>query len=301
MVIATSGCVSRSILVCVGATKVGYYPENVGSSDYSMPPSYGEVRTWAEAVADGYDSRHTMNRHALYVGALTAVAAVGAIAGLSVFAPGSSALVGVPIGTAFLSGVFSVYHNEQKALIYDQGARAIKDVIALSDYRTKASEVGGTGSDGQCAGAIEAVCLREDVNRIMREVSARITLTDPTNVPAALKGVADKAVAASANVVKLTGEYEAARKTAASANTADKPAADAAAKQAADALDKARSDQATANAEVVAGLAQTLNPTDIVPATYCCVPPGYHGPVTQVTTTTSTTVTTLPPLRPASP
>lgn len=116
------------------ATKLGYIPEDVKSSN-NTTPTYTEVKEWAYEAADGYDSRATINRYAIYGGALIGAAAAGAIAGLAAFDSGSSALIGIPIGAAFLGSVAAVYSNEVKARIYRLGAQYIKDLITLSDKR----------------------------------------------------------------------------------------------------------------------------------------------------------------------
>ena len=126
--VTTSGCAT--------ATKLGYVPEFLTPSDTTTYiPTYIEVKKWAYEVADGYDSRAIINRRAGYAGAILAAAAVGAIAGLAAFDPGSSALTGIPIGTTFLAGIAYIFSSEEKARIYDHGSRYIKDLITLSDER----------------------------------------------------------------------------------------------------------------------------------------------------------------------
>lgn len=50
--------------------------------------------------------------------ALLGAVAAGAIAGLAAFDSGSSALIGIPIGTSFLASVAAVYSSEEKSRIY---------------------------------------------------------------------------------------------------------------------------------------------------------------------------------------
>lgn len=116
----------------------GYFPESV-SADHSRPACYGEVRAWAVTVADGYDSRHTLNRYALYGGGITAGAGAGAMAGLAAFSAGHPALIGIPIGATFLATMLGLYQNDKKSLIYDAGSRAIEELIVASDCRMKAA------------------------------------------------------------------------------------------------------------------------------------------------------------------
>ena len=238
--ILTSGC----------CPKLGYFPEQVRTSDEGRPPTYREVRTWALDVADGYDTRHTTNRYSLYIGALTAAAGVGAMAGLAAFAPGSSAIIGIPIGTTFLSGAMAIFNNEPKAVIYDRGARAIGDLVTLSDCRYQARQIGEimTAScappdctDGgaspkvctanECYEMEEAVCLHRDVQSVMRRVSEFITFLDPKNVADTLKAVAVSAETANAEAAQAASRADGLKKLVASTEKQQK---DAAAKAAAD-------------------------------------------------------------------
>jgi hypothetical protein len=128
------------------ATKFGYIPEDVTPSDKNARPKCSDVKEWAYAVADGYDTRATMNKYAIYGGALIGAAAASAIAGLAAFDSGSSALVGIPIGATFLASVAVVYSNEEKARIYRLRSQYIKDFITLSDKRFYQCTSGGTAS-----------------------------------------------------------------------------------------------------------------------------------------------------------
>jgi hypothetical protein len=125
-----------SITVTPGCSTLGYIPEDVKpSGKTTTAPTYREVKKWAYDVADGYDTRATLNRYAIYGGALIGAAAAGAITGLAAFDSDSSALVGIPIGATFLGSVAAIYSNEEKARIYQLGAEYIKDLITLSDQR----------------------------------------------------------------------------------------------------------------------------------------------------------------------
>ena len=127
LALLTSGCV----------TTLGYVPEAVKPEEdkETLRASYKEVRKWASDVADGYDSRNTMNRHAIYAGATLAAASVSAIAGLAAFGSNSSALIGIPIGTGFLGALAAIYQSDEKAAIYREGAQYVKDLIVLSEER----------------------------------------------------------------------------------------------------------------------------------------------------------------------
>lgn len=121
-----SGCV----------TTLGYVPEYIKPSDQqTLMPTYTEVKKWATDVVDGYDSRATMNRQALYLGSLVAAAGISALAGLAAFHSHSSAVIGIPIGAGFLGGVAAVYQSDEKAEIYARGSRYIKSLIVLSEER----------------------------------------------------------------------------------------------------------------------------------------------------------------------
>jgi len=127
LALMTSGCV----------TTLGYVPEGVKPKEdkETLRASYKEVRKWASDVADGYDSRNTMNRHAIYAGATLAAASVSAIAGLAAFGSNSSALIGIPIGASFLGALAAIYQSDEKAAIYREGAQYVKDLIVLSEER----------------------------------------------------------------------------------------------------------------------------------------------------------------------
>jgi hypothetical protein len=235
------------ILATIGSgccTKLGYFPEQVKDTNSGRPPTYPQVRTWALQVADGYDTRHTTNRYSLYAGALTAAAGAGAMAGLAAFAPGAGAIIGIPIGTTFLSGVLAIFNNEPKAVIYDRGARAVSDLVTLSDCRMQARQTGEiltsgcappdctTGGAGPavcqqngCYDAEEAVCLHRDVQTVMRRVSEYITFLDPKNVTDTLKAVAASAEAAKAEAAHASSRAEALKKTVADVDKQQKNAA----------------------------------------------------------------------------
>ena len=223
--LCTSGI---ALLASACSTTLGYVPEMVEPDGSTVPPTYGEVRKWADEVADGYDSRNTLNRYAIYGGALTAAAGVGAMAGLAAFAPGSSALIGIPIGTTFLSGTMAIYNSEPKAIIYDYGSRAVKDLVALNDCRCGAAcRTANSDQPDTDAQAHAAICLRRDVDRVMRNVSKLISYMDPKNVTDTLKAVATSEAAlkaksdeAEANLKKLTEELATAETNLSAAKTA---------------------------------------------------------------------------------
>lgn len=187
--LTASGCV----------TTFGYVPENLKvrqmQDGTTVTPSYGEVKRWAYDVADGYDSRSTMNRRAIYFGALFGAAAIGALAGLAVFDAGSPAITGIPIGTAFLSGVAAIYNSEEKAVIYDLASKYVKDLVLLSDERI--------GTAKARPDAAEAICLRRDVNGVMRKVAEHLALLDPKNIVQRLKAVGSASTGPEAQAAAL--------------------------------------------------------------------------------------------------
>lgn len=170
-------------------TTLGYVPDTIKPRQISgasgslvaktvsgtWTPSLKEVKAWAYDVADGYGSRASANRNALYVGYFIAAAAAGAISGLAAYDSTNSAITGIPIGTGFLGAVAAYYHNDLKAGIYDLGNARVRDFIILSDR---------SGDDPDMA-----VCLRLDVSAVMDKVSAHIRLLDPTQLNAALRAV----------------------------------------------------------------------------------------------------------------
>jgi hypothetical protein len=177
--------VIASLMLGGCSTHLGYVPHDVYAPSFrpnvdAARPRYQEVKNWAFNVADGYDSRAIFNRQAVYGGALIATAATSALVGLAAFDPGSSAIIGLPIGTTFLSGVMVLYNNEQKAVIYGSASQTIRDLLIRSDCRMV------TGRTEE----VEAVCLHAEVSVVMRKVNNHITLLDPKNVADRLKGVA---------------------------------------------------------------------------------------------------------------
>lgn len=127
--VGSSGCV----------TTLGYVPEQIKlrnmKDQKTFTPEYSEVKTWAYDVLDGYDSRATANRYALYGGALLGAVAVGAVAGLTAFDSGSSVIKGFAIGGPVLGSIFAIYSSEEKARLYRLASSSIKELITLSDKR----------------------------------------------------------------------------------------------------------------------------------------------------------------------
>lgn len=162
-------------------TTLGYVPEHIKPANKdTYTPTYSEVKKWAYDVVDGYDSRATKNRYAIYGAATLAAAAVSAIAGLAAFDSSSSALIGIPIGTGFFASVATIYSSEEKAQIYGHARDYIKDLITASDERIRTKR-----SDPDR----EAICLRNDINDVMRKVGAHITFLDPKNVGERLRAI----------------------------------------------------------------------------------------------------------------
>lgn len=152
--VTTSGCATL--------TKLGYVPDLKPSNTTTYIPTYTEVKGWAYAVADGYDSRAIINRRSGYAGAILAAAAVGAIAGLGAFDPGSSALTGIPIGTTFLATAAVYFSSEEKARIYDLGNQSIKDLITLSDERLAKRLVAAHRTEAALKEALNALTKAEE-------------------------------------------------------------------------------------------------------------------------------------------
>ncbi len=167
------------LLAAVGqagcVTTFGYVPEGVKTKNMSAGagegPTYAEVVIWAEDVADGYDSRSTMNRNALFSGAFLGVAGASTLSALALFSSGNPAIAGLPIGTAFVAGIMGFYNNSVRADLYDQASKYVRRLIVMS----RASR--------------SSICLEWDVQDVIRKVSRHITLMDPANVVAALRAV----------------------------------------------------------------------------------------------------------------
>ena len=278
-------------------TKFGYFPEQV-QAPLGKSPRYSEVRTWALRVADGYDTRHTLNRYALYGGGITALAGAGALAGLAAFSPGSAAIVGIPIGTAFLSGTMALYNNDGKALIYDRGARAIKDLVAMSDCRLWDARCSTSPwNPEELASAYEANCLFHDVDRVMRDVSELNMLLDPKNAAELLKKVGSSAEAqraaqaakddAKAAQKDLEAKLDKA-KTADEKNALKKQLGDATAR--ADALEKESDDKTDALLESIHAV--TRDPAELLTVRSACPIPQQCDRLTEHIVTRSVSPTT---------
>lgn len=203
--IAASGCV----------TTLGYVPEHLKPSDTtSYVPTYPEVKKWAYDVVDGYDSRATMNRQAVYVAALFGAAAAGAIAGLAAFAADRSALIGIPIGTSFLAGVAAIYSSEDKSRIYSLASRFVKELITVSDERLRRREIATQQIDEALSQALEAATVaRQHLTQAMEaekvqkeEAKAARQKADAEADPIRKKQFAESAQALEALVAKATGE-----------------------------------------------------------------------------------------------
>jgi hypothetical protein len=182
---ATSGCV----------TTLGYVPEMVKARQIAPNPTpykatYPQVKEWALSVADGLDSRSTMARQSLSFGALLAGAAAATVTALGAFSAGSPAIVGIPIGTAFLSTGATIYNSEPKAVIYRYASDTVKELVRKSDERIdnpkKEADKKKTADQRR---EDEALCLQGNVYAVMRRVGHHIALLDPKNVSDRLKAV----------------------------------------------------------------------------------------------------------------
>ena len=162
--VGSSGCV----------TTLGYVPEQIKlrnmKDQKTFRPEYSEVKTWAYDVLDGYDSRATANRYALYGGALLGAVAVGAVAGLTAFDSGSSVVKGFAIGGPVLGSIFAIYSSEEKARIYRLASSSIKELITLSDKRLLGC-LRSTSSSEQDADTIEKQAAR-NVDQATRNLYA---------------------------------------------------------------------------------------------------------------------------------
>jgi hypothetical protein len=190
------------VIVALGqsgcATSLGYVPEAVKIRQMTKTAAegatYNEVVTWADDVADGYDSRATMNRNALYGGALLAVAAASTLSALAIFSSGNPAIMGIPVGTLFASGTMGFYNSDQKADLYDRAGKYVRRLILQSrERRTYRLTVLNQVID--LADGDEAICLEWDVQEAIRKVSRHIVGLDPTRVVQALAAIPSVAAA----------------------------------------------------------------------------------------------------------
>lgn len=131
-----AGLLFSALLTGCALSNVGFIPDSADSSDFNEnEPTLTNVRKWAAEVADGYDSRATMNRYATYVGGSMATLSIGAITGLATFNMGHSWILGLPLIGATSGALFALYQNEEKARIYRLANLYIKDLITISNRR----------------------------------------------------------------------------------------------------------------------------------------------------------------------
>lgn len=127
-------------ILCSGcSTTLGYLPEvpkpTSTTEDDSQAPDYKTVRKWTNDLIDGYSSRAAMNRHADSAGAVVAGTGAAALVGLATFGAGSGWIKGVPIGSAFLGGLFGIYANETRGIVYGAAANYLQTLLIASDTR----------------------------------------------------------------------------------------------------------------------------------------------------------------------
>ena len=230
--------VSAALLLCSVTlsgcvTTLGYVPEYVKPTQNkdTLVPTYTEVKTWAMNVLDGYDSRASINRQALYAGAVLAAASVSAIAGLAAFGSNSSALIGIPIGAGFLGALAAVYQSDEKAAIYGSGSRYVKGLIMLSNKRI-------TDFDYDVDGSIEVAASQE------AQAAALLRLTEDRKQYAEQIKVADEGKK-KADTAKASG----------TSAESERNALDKAAKSLQDLADQAK--QAVTTAEASMKMAET--------------------------------------------
>lgn len=113
-------------------TLIGYYPDHPSVKESE---SHEGVKAWAYDVSDGYSSRGSMNRNAIYVGAGLAAAGAGALGGLGATGYAGHGSVIIPLAATFLGSVFGYYQSDEKALLYFMASDAVKYVIDESDKR----------------------------------------------------------------------------------------------------------------------------------------------------------------------
>jgi hypothetical protein len=191
-------------LVFGGCASLGAVPHYVPPADMTartepLRPSYTDVKLLAYAQLQGYLVSGRINRDSLYAGALVAGASVAAMTALAVFAPGSSALVGIPLGAGFLGGTAAVMQNDPKAVIYLRAALRVQDAVLNSDKRL----VRGPGGQDE-----EALCLREDLHVIDGLVTEHLMLLVPKNVAERLKAIGPGNPDALVALAKKANDYD---------------------------------------------------------------------------------------------
>jgi hypothetical protein len=177
-------------------------------------------------VADGYDTRVTMNRYALYGGIFLGAAAVGSITALAAFNTGSDALIAIPIGTTFVSTMFGAYQSEDKARIYELGTKYIKDLIELSESRLQMRKLAAANPEKSAQDArdvaIKAQKSLQDKTQTLQTITndiktAREAAASSTDENAK-KAASDRASALERSLPSLQTEAQAAKDAADLAN-----------------------------------------------------------------------------------
>ena len=91
---------------------------------------YETMRRYAAELQEAYESRASINRYAIWVGGIAALASVGALAGLAAFGlAGSDAAKIIPLAGTFVGGSIIFSQSDQKAIAYDQAAMDVADAI----------------------------------------------------------------------------------------------------------------------------------------------------------------------------
>lgn len=189
--LSVSLVISLTVSGCV--TSLGYYQDNLKPKQVrdspNWIPDYLTVKHWAYDVQDGFDSRATLNHYALEYGTLFALAAAGTMAGLGIFSPGSPALQGIPLGTAFLGGAAAYYDNQFRYDMYSRASARIRALIEVSDERVTMLKDPASPPPPVPGIDLEAMCLKEEVGRVIDLVRRHIALSDPKNLAAELRSI----------------------------------------------------------------------------------------------------------------
>lgn len=191
-------------LLLGGCAGLGGVPHYVAPGDMTGPtellrPSYTDVKHLAYEQIKGYLMSGRINKDAVYAGALIAGASAAAMLALAIIAPGSSALVAIPIGASFLSGTAAVMQNDPKAVIYLRAAFRVQDAVINSDKRMVRN---GTTPDH------EALCLREDLQVIDNRVTEHLILLIPKNVAERLRAIGSNNPDALVQLAKAANDYD---------------------------------------------------------------------------------------------
>ena len=130
-----------------------------GTAEYGACLDYESTFKWADDLKESYKSRAALNRNAIWVGGVIALASVGVLGGLAAFGEaGSDAAKIIPFAGTFLAGVLALSNNKALAEAYIEAAKAVNDALATANSKIH-NNPGGIGRNATAYGPATAELL----------------------------------------------------------------------------------------------------------------------------------------------